>query len=97
MKKVKKYFSFAELNEDFMILERIHYLIIQAYICGEVKIVQINDFSEQLNLIRDSIDTLEKDEENIYNIAKIKSKMQHFYTEILEDEELLTMAYKNSL
>ena len=36
-------------------------------------------------------------EENVFEIAKMKSKIQHFNTEILEDEDMLRIAYNNSI
>ena len=46
--------------------------------------------------MREAVYEMETNEENIREIARIKSILQHYYTEILEDEELLTMAYSNS-
>ena len=39
---------------------------------------------------------MEINDENVGEIARIKSILQHYYTEILEDDELLTVAYNNS-
>jgi hypothetical protein len=33
---------------------------------------------------------------NLLEIAKMKSKIQHFNTQVLEDEEVLRTAYDNS-
>jgi recombination DNA repair RAD52 pathway protein len=35
------------------------------------------------------------DEENMLEVAKMKSMVQHFNTEILEDEDVLRVAYSN--
>ena len=32
----------------------------------------------------------------LLEVAKMKSKLQHYNTEVLEDEELLRLAYSNS-
>jgi hypothetical protein len=45
--------------------------------------------------MRDALYEMEVDDEHLLEIAKIKSKIQHYNTEILEDEELLDLAYRN--
>lgn len=90
------YLTYDELKKDFLLLEKMRYEIVDSYILGNVIINQVDDFKTFFMLIRSSINTLVVTEENVYKVAKIKSKMQHYYTEILEDDELLTMAYKNS-
>ena len=86
-----------DIREQFFILEKDHFNIINNYITGIVNIKEVNDFGEKITIIRNLLDEFETNEENLLEIAKYKSKVQHFYTEIMEDEELLDMAYSNNL
>ena len=92
---MKKYNSIEEVNRDFNILEAKHFVIINAYITGVLKIDAVKDFEKFLFEMRDAVYEMEVDEEHIMEVAKIKSKLQHYNTEILEDEELLNLAYQN--
>ncbi len=92
---MKKYNSFEEANKDLELLEIKHFGIIDAYITGMLKIDEVKEFETFLADMREAIYEMEVEEEHIMDIAKIKSKMQHYYTEILEDEELLSVAYRN--
>ena len=92
---MKKYNNLEEANKDFELLELKHFAIIDAYITGMLKIEEVKEFEKFLMEMRDAIYEMETTEETIMDIAKIKSKIQHYYTEILEDEELLDVAYRN--
>ena len=86
-----------EIRELFFLLEKDHYNILNNYITGLVNIQEVNEFGEKIAIIRHLLDNFETNEENLLEIARYKSKVQHFYTEIMEDEELLDMAYSNNL
>lgn len=92
---MKKYNSIEEVNKDFELLEIKHFVIIDAYITGMLKIDEVKEFETFWHEMRDAVYEMELDEEHLLEIAKIKSKLQHYYTEILEDEELLGVAYRN--
>ena len=92
---MKKYNSIEEVNNDFNLLEAKHFVIINSYITGVLKIDAVKDFEKFLFEMRDALYEMEVDEEHLLEIARIKSKIQHYNTEILEDEELLDLAYRN--
>lgn len=93
---MKKYNSMAELQNAYLELEKKHFVIIDSYVIGMVTKEEIKDFENFYTEMREAVYEMETNEENIREIARIKSILQHYYTEILEDEELLTMAYSNS-
>ncbi len=86
-----------EIRRIFFLLEKDHYIIVNNYITGRVNIEEVEEFGKKIELIRSLLDSFVTDEENLLEIAKYKSKVQHFYTEIMEDEDLLDMAYSNNL
>lgn len=93
---MKKYNSMVELQNDYLELEKKHFVIIDSYVIGMVTKEEIKDFENFYTEMHEAVYEMETNEENIREIARIKSILQHYYTEILEDEELLTMAYSNS-
>lgn len=93
---MKRYNSMVELQNDYLELEKKHFVIIDSYVIGMVTKEEIKDFEHFYTEMREAVYEMETNEENIREIARIKSILQHYYTEILEDEELLTMAYSNS-
>lgn len=93
---MKKYNSMVELQNDYLELEKKHFVIIDSYVIGMVTKEEIKDFENFYTEMREAVYEMGTNEENIREIARIKSILQHYYTEILEDEELLTMAYSNS-
>ena len=64
---------------------------------GIISIQEVTMFGQKIEKIRNLLDNFQTNDENLLEIAKYKSKIQHFYTEIMEDEELLRMAYSNNL
>ena len=86
-----------EIRNLFFLLEKDHFIILNNYITGQVNINEVKEFGKKITNIRNLLDTFETNEENLLEIAQYKSKVQHFYTEIMEDEELLDMAYSNNL
>jgi hypothetical protein len=67
-----------------------------SYIMGMVRIDDINLFKDELFQFRNMLYAIPISDSNLLEIAKMKSKIQHFNTEILEDEEILKQAYENS-
>lgn len=86
-----------DIRNYFFLLEKAHFEILNKYLTGVVKITEVEEFGNKIERIRSLLDSFETNEENLLEIAKYKSKVQHFYTEIMEDEELLDMAYSNNL
>ena len=86
----------VELREEFAKLEIKHFAIVNDYVMGIVKNSQIDTFKEELFSFRDKLYAIPISDNNLLEIAKMKSKIQHFNTEVLEDEEILRQAYANS-
>ena len=84
-----------ELRIEFLKIEAERFTIINGYIMGIIKKSEIDRFEKALLEFREDLYKFICDDENILEIAKMKSKVQHFNTEILEDEEVLKIAYLN--
>lgn len=84
-----------ELRDEFLILEREHYVIVNKYITGIINVSDVNNFDLVLNKFKTKLYEYVTNEEDIMEVAKMKSKVQHFRTEVLEDEDLLKIAYSN--
>ena len=67
-----------------------------SYIMGMVRIDDINIFKDELFQFRNMLYAIPISDNNLLEIAKMKSKIQHFNTQVLEDEEVLRTAYDNS-
>ena len=87
--------NIVDLENEFKSIELERFNIVNNYVMGIVKIDEINNFKEHLFKFRDKLYSINFDDKTILKIAKMKSKVQHFNTEILEDEEMLKMAYAN--
>lgn len=87
--------SLDDLRNQFLKIETKRFNIINGYIKGIVKKEEIDRFEKALLGFREDLYKFIYDDENILEIAKMKSKVQHFNTEILEDEEVLKIAYLN--
>ena len=87
--------SLEELRNAFVNIEKERFTIINSYIMGILKKAEIDRFEKVLFEFREKLYQFECDDENLLEIAKMKSMVQHFNTEILEDEEVLKVAYSN--
>ena len=87
--------SLEELREAFLKIEAERFTIINGYIMGILKKSEIDRFEKALFGFREKLYEFSWNEDNMMEIAKMKSKVQHFNTEILEDEEVLKVAYSN--
>lgn len=83
------------LRRKFEILKTKRFNIINSYIMGSVLIDDIEAFGESLNRFREQLYKIEITDEILLEVAKMKSQIQHFNTEIMEDEDVLKMAYDN--
>ena len=83
------------LRNEFRILELKRFEIVSNYVTGMVTVSDINDFKERLFAFRDKLYAIPISNNNLLEVAKMKSMVQHFNTEVLEDEEILKVAYAN--
>ena len=77
MEKIRVLFNSLEIE---------HFNIINSYIMGMVSVADINRFQAILDDFRTKLYELEVNDDNLLEIAKMKSVVQHYNTEILEDE-----------
>lgn len=84
-----------ELRGEFNLLELKRFQIVNNYVMGIVKISEIEEFKKNLFAFRDKIDAISISDINLIELAKMKSQVQHYNTEVLEDENILEMAYQN--
>ena len=89
--------SLEELRVEFLKIEAERFTIINGYIMGIVKKSEIDRFEKDLLDFREKLYEFVWDEENMLEVAKMKSMLQHFNTEILEDEDVLRIAYSNEI
>lgn len=87
--------SLDELRNEFLKIEAERFTIINGYIMGVIKKSEIDRFEKVLFEFREKLYEFVWDEENMLEVAKMKSMVQHYNTEILEDEEVLKVAYSN--
>ena len=87
--------TLEELKNAFVIIEKERFTIINSYIMGIVKKSDIDRFEKVLFEFRENLYQFQCDDDNLLEIAKMKSMVQHFNTEILEDEDVLKVAYSN--
>ena len=88
--------TLEHLSEEFHKLEIKKFNIENSYIMGMVRIEDINNFADELFQFRNLLYARPISDNNLLEIAKMKSKIQHFNTQVLEDEEVLRTAYDNS-
>lgn len=87
--------SLENLREDFSKLEMKRFVIVNNYVMGVVTVDDIDSFRDSLFQFRNRLYAIPISDNNILEIAKMKSKVQHFNTEVLENEEVLKQAYAN--
>ena len=88
--------TLEHLDEEFHKIEIKKFNIENSYIMGMVKIEDINIFKDELFQFRNMLYAIPISDSNLLEIAKMKSKIQHFNTQILEEEDILRAAYENS-
>ena len=85
-----------ELRRQFRNVEILRFNIVSNYVTGMVNVDDIEQFKKIFFDLREKLDAFPTNEENLLEIAKMKSKMTHHNTEVLEDENILEVAYANS-
>lgn len=88
--------TIENLRNEFRMIEMKRFNIVNNYVMGIVKICDVNSFKDNLFNFRNKLYAIPINDDNLLEIAKMKSKIQHYNTEVLEDEELLRLAYSNS-
>lgn len=88
--------SIEILREQLKILEIKKFNIENNYVMGILKIDELNEFKDILFSFRKKLYAIQINDDILLEIAKMKSKIQHFDTYILEDEEILKQSYENS-
>lgn len=88
--------TLGHLEEEFHKLEIKKFNIENSYIMGMVKTIDIELFKDELFKFRNLLYAIPISDTNLLDIAKMKSKIQHFNTQVLEDEDILRVAYDNS-
>ncbi len=84
------------LRKYFRVIEILRFNIVSNYVTGMVTAQDIEEFKEKFFDFRERLYKFETDETNLLEIANMKSKLQHYNTEVLEDENILEVAYSNS-
>ena len=84
------------LRKEFQVIEILRFNIVSNYVTGMVNANDIEQFRDKFFCFRKKLYDFETDEENLLEVAKMKSRLQHFNTEVLEDEDLLRVAFSNS-
>ena len=84
------------LGKYFRVIEILRFNIVSNYVTGMVTAQDIEEFKEKFFDFRERLYKFETDETNLLEIANMKSKLQHYNTEVLEDENILEVAYSNS-
>ena len=88
--------TLEHLSDEFHRLEIKRFNIENSYVMGMIRIEDINSFGDELFKFRNMLYAIPISDNNLLQIAQMKSKIQHFNTEILEDEDILRVAYANS-
>lgn len=89
-------YTLEYLREEFKKLEIKKFNIENSYVMGILTVDDLESFRELLFQFRNTLYAIPINDDNLLEIAKMKSKIQHFNTYVLEDEEILKLAYKNS-
>lgn len=88
--------TLENIEEEFEKITIKRFEIINNYVMGIVRKEEIDAFRDTLFAFRKVLYAIPISDSNLLKIAKMKSKIQHFETEVLEDEEVLRVAYQNS-
>ena len=78
-----------ELKKEFLHLEKEHFYIINNYITNKVTKEEYKNFTVKLFKFREKLDSYKPKPEEIYEVAGMKSRVQHYITDTVEDEEIL--------
>lgn len=92
---VNKENTIEDIRNDFQKLEVLHFNIINAYIRGKVLKADYDAFCSYILGFKDKLYSFTPEESEILEIAKMKSKVQHYITEVVEDEDLIKTTYEN--
>jgi len=91
---VKEY-KLADLQKKMNIIEMKHFDYVQKAMFEQLTFQEYEDFRKGIESFRNILDRFQCDDENLLEVAGMKSRVQHFITDFLEDEEVLRVAYQN--
>ena len=77
------------IQKEFTELQNKHFNLVNSYITGKVDKADYKDFTVSLFSLRKKLDEYKPKEDEILTIAQMKSRIQHFITDSVEDEEIL--------
>ncbi len=77
-----------KIEDELMELELLKFKIMENYVKGILTKKEIDEFKTKLFTFKDALYVIPISDSNLLKIAKMKSKIQHFETEVLEDEEV---------
>lgn len=83
------------LRKEFVFIETEHFNILNSYVQGTLVKDSIDCYYDSWKKFRERLYQYEPNEDEIMEVAKMKSKVQHFSTDIFEDEDVLSIAYSN--
>ena len=83
------------LRNEFNQVEAKRFEVDNHYVKNIVTVEEIEEFKDLLFSFRDRLYAIPISDSNLFEIAKMKSKVQHYNTEVLEDENLFQVAYQN--
>ena len=85
------------LRDTMDSLEVKRYELLNNYVLGKIIKEELDEFEKELLAFKKRVYEMEpEDDEMLLEIARMKSKIQHLNTEVLEDEDVLRVAYMNS-
>ncbi len=85
------------LRDTMDSLEVKRYELLNNYVLGKIIKEELDEFEKELVAFKKRVYEIEpEDDEMLLEIARMKSKIQHLNTEVLEDEDVLKVAYMNS-
>ena len=77
------------IQKEFNELQSKHFNLVNSYIMGKVNKADYKEFTIALFSLRKKLDEYKPKDDEIMTIAQMKSRIQHFITDSIEDEEIL--------
>lgn len=84
------------LRKEFRVIEILRFNIVSNYVTGMVNASDIEEFKKKFFSFKEHLYSYEITDDTLLEVAQMKSRLQHFNTEVLEDEDLLRVAFSNS-
>lgn len=90
-----KEYSLDDLRKKMSTIEMKHFDFIQKAMFEQLTFQEYEEFRVGIEEFREILDRFQSNDDNLLEIAGMKSRIQHFITDFLEDEEVLRVAYQN--